>query len=89
MTNYNRILSDKPEIIFTERTLLNGKLNTSSGIIIKYSYIGAIINLTCEAEANPLPDIFWYHNGKKVSIRNVYTEDNLSILTVRIIFSDL
>lgn len=66
----------------TERTLQNGIYNSSSGITTRYTYMNASINLTCEINGFPNPQIIWYHRGKKISHHNIVNDNNLSTLKV-------
>lgn len=78
------IISDKPEIILTDRMIaLNGKVDEKSGKIIKYGFFNSTIELLCEATGNPLPTVEWYHNhNKKISHTMAPTFNGSSILTV-------
>ena len=76
------MISVKPEILNTQRTLSNGFYNSSSGITTRYTLMNASITLTCEVNGNPQPRIIWYHRGKKVSHHNIVNENNLSTVKV-------
>ena len=54
-----------------------------------YHWLGAKRNLTCLADAEPLPIIFhWFHNGLKIDKMNatykLYNESKASWLEVRL-----
>lgn len=49
-----------------------------------YGYIKGYVNLTCEAEAEPKAEFFWYRHGKRLLPRShtIFTGIHSSILQV-------
>jgi hypothetical protein len=76
------MISVKPEMLKTERTLSNGIYNSSSGITTRYTFMNASVSLTCEVNGYPQPQVKWYHKGKIVPHHNIVNEANLSTLKV-------
>lgn len=74
--------SDKPEMLYTEQSFLEGIFNASTNITTKYVLMNSIVNLTCEADANPLPNFMWLNRGKTIPAELITNEDTLSTLTV-------
>lgn len=54
---------------------------------VQFGYLYGIVNLTCEAEAEPAADFTWYRNNKKLSpkVHLIHSEGHESILQVRLI----
>lgn len=65
---------------------LNGKVD-ENGKRIKYGFFNGTIDLICEAIGNPMPNISWYHNGRRISHHNAESVNGTSILTVNYNFS--
>lgn len=51
---------------------------------ITFGYINGIVNLTCEAEAEPYANFTWHRHNKKLSskIHLIHSEGHLSVLQV-------
>lgn len=64
---------------------INGKVYDISGKRIKYGFINGTIDLLCEAIGNPMPNISWYHNHRKISHHLAETHNGTSNLTVNLI----
>lgn len=47
----------------------------------RYAYLDGEVNLTCDADANPSADYFWFRDGKRI-YNNVFSEENFSVLRI-------
>jgi hypothetical protein len=64
----------------------NGNIDNKSGKRIKYSFMNNSLELICEAIGNPMPDVMWYHHGKKISHHNVHNKNGSSTLKVPTVY---